>query len=88
MNWIEDLTVDELPGDLKLVGKACGISVALALAEKMGGMQIYIRPIKNLKARKKAEYIKKNFTGANHKELAIDTGYSIPWIYKILSKSA
>ena len=87
MNWMEDLKPEDLPGDLKIVAQGCGMDVALSLAEKMGGVQIYIRPVEKLVSRKKEEYVRKHFTGRNHKELAVATGYSVPWVYKILSKA-
>lgn len=84
MKWTEDLKADDLPGDLQLVAQQCGIDVAVCLAEKMGSVSIYIRPVDGLVATKKEAYIRKHFNGGNHKELAIATGYSERWVYKIL----
>lgn len=86
MEWIKELKPEDLPGDLHLVAQECGIEVAIRLAEKMGSISIYIRPIDSLISQKKEEYIKKHFNGSNHKELAIATGYSERWIYEILNR--
>lgn len=84
--WIAELKPEELPGDLQLVAQECGIDVAIRLAEKMGGVSIYIRPIDSLLAQKKEAYIIKHFNGSNHKELAIATRYSERWVYEVLSR--
>jgi len=84
MEWTKDIKADELPGDLQLVAQQCGVDVAIKLAEKMGSITVYIRPIDGLVVAKKEAYIKKHFNGSNHKELAIATGYSDRWVYKIL----
>ena len=86
IKWAEGLTADDLPGDLALVANECGLDVALALAEKMPSVPVYIRPISGLIRKKKEAYIIKHFTGSNHKQLALDTGYSERWIYEVLSR--
>lgn len=86
MKWLDGLKPEDLPGDLQLVAHECGLDVAIKLAEKMGGVGIYIRPVDSLIAKKKEEYIKKHFNGANHKELAIATGLSERWVYEILNR--
>lgn len=86
MKWLEGLKPDDLPGDLQLVAQQCGMEVAIKLAEKMGSVGIYIRPIDSLIAKKKEEYIKRHFNGINHKELALQTGISERWVYEILNR--
>ena len=88
MKWLEGLKPEDLPGDLQLVANECGIDIAIRLAEKMGSVSIYIRPIDSLIAAKKEDYIVKKFNGINHKELAIATGYSERWVYEILDRRA
>lgn len=83
--WIKELKPDDLPGDLQLVAQECGMEVAITLAEKLGSIAIYIRPIDRLMSKQKAKYIKEHFNGNNHKELAIATGYSERWVYEILT---
>ncbi len=84
--WFEGMRPEDLPGDLELVARECGMEVALSLAEKMGSVSIYIRPLDGLISRKKEDYILRNFDGSNHKELAIATGYSERWVYEILRR--
>ena len=84
--WHDGLAPDDLPGDLHLVATECGMDVAVALAEKMGGVQIYITRADGLVSDKKKEYIIANFNGRNHKELAIATGWSERYIYVIIEE--
>ncbi len=87
MNWYDGMTADDLPGDLRLVARECGVNIAIALAEKLGGINIYIRPLKSLESVRKKEFIAKHFDGTNHKELAIATGYCEQQIYRILEEA-
>lgn len=86
MEWIKDLKPEDLPGDLQLVAIHCGMDVAIKLAEKMGSIRIYIRPIDGIVSEKKREYVVKYFTGNNHKELAIVVGSSEEWIYRVIKE--
>ena len=84
--WFDDIKPEDLPGDLQLVAQECGMEVALSLAENMGSVQIYVRPLNGLISKKKEEHILQHFDGSNHKELAIATGYSERWVYEILNR--
>ncbi len=84
--WVDMLKPEELPGDLQLVAEACGMDVAIRLAENLNSMQLYISSIDRLISKKKQEYIIENFTGSNHKQLALETRYSLKWVYKILAQ--
>lgn len=88
MNWFEILKPEELPGDLQLVARECGLDVALKLAEKLGGINIYVSPLKSVLKKRKKEFIRENFNGANCKELAVLTGYSEMQVYRILKNAA
>lgn len=84
--WFEGMKPEDLEGDLQLVARECGMAVALLLAEKLPGVQIYVRGQNGLVTKKKEEYVIKNFDGGNHKELAVATGYSERWVYEILTR--
>ncbi len=84
MSWFDGMTPEDLPGDLQLVARECGMDVAFKLAEKLGGIHIYIRPLKSLLVKKKKEFVIKNFNGANHKELAVAIGCTERYIYQIM----
>ncbi len=86
MNWFDGMKPEELPGDLQLVARECGMEVALKLAERMGGVGIYVRPLDSLISSKKKEFVRRHFDGANHKELAITVHWSERYIYEILAE--
>lgn len=86
MEWLKELKPEDMLGDLHLVAVHCGIDVALKLAEKMGSIRIYIRPLEDHIKGKKREYIIKHFTGNNHKELAIAVGSSEEWVYQVIKE--
>ena len=84
--WHEGLTPEALPeaGHLRLVAERCGMGVAISLAEELAGMQIYIASPDNLVADLKKQYIHDKSNGTNHEALALETGYSLRWVYEIL----
>ena len=83
-NWIDEISVDDLPEEYRIIADIIGLENTLKLAEYVGGLQFYFRKLDTFIARKKEEYIRKHFNGRNHKELARATGYSERWVYEIL----
>ena len=85
-SWANGLTPDDFPGDLKLVATECGVDVAILMADKLGGLNLYVRNADSLFKDRKEEYIIKNSNGANVKQLAIDTNWSERQIRKVLER--
>ena len=56
----------------------------LKLARYFKGELVYFAGLEEIIRQKKCEYIMKNKTGDNHKELARVTGYSERWVYEII----
>lgn len=83
-NWIDEIAIDDLPEEYKMIAEIIGLENTLKLAEHVGGLQFYFRKLDAFIARKKKEYILKNFNGNNHMELAKATNYSLQWVYQIL----
>lgn len=86
MDWIRELTDEELSqvlyGDLLLIYSLCGVETLIKVCENLLGLNIYVssKPIKEaIKL-----YVRKNFTGDNHKELAAKLGISERYVYEIL----
>ena len=69
--------------DEVMVNEYCR-QIELAIVRELGGQRIVTPTLKCLEAREKHRLIRKQFTGANHKELACQYGYSVPTIYDIL----
>lgn len=86
MDWLRELSKEELEevlfGDLRLIYMLCGVDALVKICENLMGLNLYIssKPIKDAMK----VYVKKNFKGYNHKELAITLGVSERYIYKVL----
>ena len=85
--WIREIAIDDLPLSYQEIARIVGIEVAIKLSEHLGGLSFYFPKIESLLTKKKEDYIRRNFSGNNHKELALTTGYSAQWVYKILKNS-
>jgi Mor family transcriptional regulator len=86
-NWIHDIAVEDLPENYQEMAAIIGIEAMLKLAEHYNKQGFYFRSLDDLIAKKKVEYIHKNFDGANHQGLARATGYSERWAYEILRRT-
>lgn len=84
MEWLKDLKKEDLPAQYHEMVDLVGIENTLKLAEKFPKQPFYFIGLEAVKEKKKKEYIRKNFKGNNHKDLARATGYSERWVYEIL----
>ena len=69
------------------LGNELGRQIEETFVRELGGERLVIPTLKCLETREKHRLIRKQFTGANHKELACQFGYSVPTIYDILRKA-
>ena len=69
------------------LGNELGRQIEEAFVRELGGARLVTPTLKCLETREKRRLIKKQFTGANHKELACQFGCSVPTIYDILRKT-
>ncbi len=65
----KDITIDDLPEDLKFIATFCGMDVALSLMKQAAGMNFTI-PKSALKVLKR-NYIVKNYDGSRAQTLKI-----------------
>lgn len=86
--WLSELSIEDLPKAYQGVAEVIGVENAILLSEAFGGLPVYFPKLDSLIALKKRAYIRKNFTGNNHRDLAKKTGYTERWIYDILEKGA
>jgi Mor family transcriptional regulator len=72
--WVEQilntLTIEELPEGYQAVARIVGIENAVRLSDELGGLNYYFPQAEKMLRIKRNELINKEFTGANHKELA------------------
>lgn len=87
LKYLEYLDVGTLPEHYQDVAAAIGKEAMVKLAEAFPCVPIYLkRPDKILRKAKEA-YILSNFTGANHRRLALDTSLALFTVYEILNKA-
>lgn len=87
MDWLKELSKEELAevlyGDIALIYSLCGIETLINVCDKLMGLNIYIssKPIREAMKL----YIKKNYNGANRKELAAKLGVSERFVSEVIS---
>ncbi len=84
MEWMKEIIIEDLPESYREVCRIVGIENAIRLSEYLGGLPLYFPKLGRLISKKKEEYIRKNFNGTNHRDLARITEYSERWVYEIL----
>ncbi|TAN40780.1 MAG: hypothetical protein EPN22_16920 [Nitrospirae bacterium] len=87
MNWLENLTIEDLPESYQEMACIIGLENTLKLSEHYGKQSLYFRSLDELIAEKKRRFILDKFTGANHAELARATEYSERWVYEVLKNA-
>jgi len=86
MKYLEYLKIEELPEQYQAVIQVIGLEKTLALAEAFPGVPLYFKQARNLLLPAKKAYIRERFTGANHRQLALDTSLRLAAIYEILAE--
>lgn len=85
-DWHTEITEKDLPEHYQTMVGLIGIEATIKLAEFYNKQGFYFTGLDELVRRKKEDYIRKNFSGSNHKELARATGYSERWVYEIIER--
>lgn len=83
---IKNITLEDLPEIYQEVARAMGLENTIRLSELLGGQLIYFPKLDGVIKRKRDEAIKKEFDGANYRELARRYGITEQWIRRILIK--
>ena len=86
MKYLEHLRIEDLPEHYQEVIGLIGLEATLKLAETYPGVPLYFAQVRILLLPAKKAYIRANFTGANHRRLALDTGLRLAAIYEILAE--
>jgi len=83
-DWISNIAIEDLPALYQEMARIIGVESTIKLADHFGKQGLYFKSLDCLIRKKKEEYIKARFDGANHRELARVTNYSLQWVYAIL----
>lgn len=88
MDWISEIAseiaVESLPEDLQPLAEMFGMECFLRLSERFGGMGIYIPKIERFVRDQRDKRIRKEFNGANHRDLANKYKMTESWIRQIV----
>lgn len=88
--WLDEIAremrPEDLPGGYRDVARIVGVENALKLSEQLGGLPFYFPKIGSLIVKKRDQYIRKEFNGANYKELARKYGLTEVWVRRILNR--
>ena len=79
---LDKLEVEDLPQGLQQVAEIIGVSKTKELIVKLAGSVVYFPKTLNSNYHKK--YIKDNFNGGNHKQLADHLGLTTRSVYRLL----
>lgn len=84
MKYLEYLKTEDLSEHYQDVINVIGLENVIKLAEAFPGVPLYFKGVRNLLLPAKKAYIRANFTGANQRRLALDTGLALATVYEIL----
>ena len=82
--YLEYLDIEELPERYQEVALAIGVEAMVKLAQAFPGVPIYLKQADKILFPAKRRYIQANFTGANHRRLALETGLPLASVYEAL----
>jgi Mor family transcriptional regulator len=84
--YLKYVRIADLPEHYQDAIKAIGIVATFKLCEAFPGIPLYFKNIDRLLYPAKSAYIIDNFTGDNHRRLAIDSCLPLASVYDILKK--
>lgn len=83
--YLKYLRIKDLPEHYQEASRVIGVLATLKLSEAFPGIPLYFKNIEKVLREAKKAYIVDNFTGNNHRQLAIDTGFALANVYTILN---
>lgn len=85
-DWLDGITMADIPEGLVEAAQVVGIKTAFALAKHFGGTYYYFPKVDKLLATLRDKKIKEEFNGANYRELAMKYKLSETWVRQITGK--
>lgn len=85
--WINCITLEDLPEAYQEVARVIGIENAIKLSEALGGLSFYFPKIDAFVQKRRDEEIRKEFNGCNHRDLARKYQLSEIWIRQIVQNN-
>ncbi len=84
MGLLDQLQLEHLDGEPRRVAEVIGIEAYKALVSKYAGGMIYVPTVDKLTIKVRDSLIKEEYTGYNHRELAVKYGISEQWVRVIV----
>jgi Mor family transcriptional regulator len=81
---LEYIDIEELPEHYQNVAEIIGAEAMLKLAVAFPGVPLYFKHPDRILFTAKKKKVLKEFTGANHRRLALDTGLPLATVYEII----
>lgn len=83
LDWMDELDLQKvLSGDAKLVYENCGLETFKLVWSRLPGIPIY--PSKTALIDAMKAFIRKNFNGSNHKDIAIKLGVTERYVREVI----
>lgn len=87
MNWMEEVTMDDLPESQQKFAQVIGVEATIRLCEAFAGEQIYIPKNDALKKTVRNREVKRLYTrGWTVKQIARKYGVSESWVHELVSQ--
>jgi Mor family transcriptional regulator len=90
VDWLAEIaaeiTLENLPQEYQIVAETCGLENAIRLSQRMSSLRIYVPSFEKLIRERRDARIRAEFTGFNHRELALRYGLSETWIRMIVQR--
>ena len=83
---VDRIVVEDLPESYRDIAMIIGVENAVKLSGLLGGLAYYFPQLDKMLRKKRDELIRSEFTGANHKPLAVKYGLSEVWIRTIVQR--
>ncbi len=84
MDLLEKLQLEHLEGDQRKMAEGIGLEAYKKLVGMYAGCMVYIPTVDKLTIKVRDSLIKEEYTGYNHRELAIRYGISEQWVRQIV----
>jgi len=86
LKYLDYGDVEKLPEHYQDVANAIGVAAMVRLAEAFPCVPIYLKRAAKILHEAKRSYVLANFTGANQRRLALDTGLALDAVYRLLKE--
>lgn len=84
MNNSVQITMDDLPDELRDIAEIIGLDDVVTLMEARGGEAVYFQKLETVTKKIRNREIRRSFNGMNHRELARRYGLSVRMIRRIV----